>query len=396
MRILYHHRTQGEEPESVHIAAIVAALRRLGHEVDIVGPAPIRTAATRERGGRSWLGRLKGAAPRFVVELAQVAFNVVSAAQLVRALSRARYDFIYERYALYNLAGLVAARIFGLPLVLEVNTLYAQAWRKYYGLRFARLARFTERLAVRRAHAVITVTDVQRAMLEEEGVRPERITVSHNAIDPADFDPERWQSAPLRQRLGLPAVVAGFVGTMNRWQGVQGFAEVIERVAAARHDVGFLFVGDGEGRAGLEAELARRGARQAAVFVGRQPHAAIPEFLAAMDIGLLLDSNAYGSPMKVFEYWAMGKAVIAPEVAPVLEVMRDGETGLLIAPGDAPAMAQRIIALAADQPLRARLAEAGRRRVLASHTWERNAANILEALAAHATPRPSRSKEGAC
>jgi len=99
--------------------------------------------------------------------------------------------------------------------------------------------------------------------------------------------------------------------------------------------------------------------------------------------------------MKVFEYWAMGKAVIAPQVAPVLEVMRDGETGLLIAPGDAPAMAQRIIALAADEPLRARLAEAGRRRVLASHTWERNAAKILEALAAHPSPGPTRSKEGA-
>ncbi|HEY2037637.1 MAG TPA: glycosyltransferase family 4 protein [Steroidobacteraceae bacterium] len=401
MRILYHHRTQGEEPESVHIAAVVAALRRLGHEVDIVGPAPIGVAGESPRasagagGGRSLLGRLKEAAPRFLVELAQLGFNVVSVVQLARALARQRYDFIYERYALYNVAGLMAARAFGIPLVLEVNTLYAQAWRKYYGLRLARLARLTERLAVRRAHAVITVTDVQRVLLEEEGVRPERITVSPNAIDPAEFDPGRWDGG-LRQRLGLPTLVAGFVGTMNRWQGVQGFAEVIEQVAKVRPDVGFLFVGDGEGRAGLEAELERRGARASAVFVGRQPHAAVPEFLAAMDIGLLLDSNSYGSPMKVFEYWAMGKAVIAPRVAPVLEVMRDGETGLLIAPGDAPAMAQHILTLAADARLRAKLAEAGRRRVLASHTWERNAAKILEALAAHPSPRPARSKEGHC
>lgn len=394
MRILYHHRTQGEEPESVHIAAIVAALRRLGHEVDIIGPAPIRAVGTRERSGRSLLGRLKGAAPRFLVELAQVAYNAVSVAQLARASSRGRYDFIYERYALYNVAGLVTARIFALPLLLEVNTLYAQAWRKYYGLRFPRLARFTERLVVRRSHAVITVTDVQRALLEQEGVRPERITVSHNAIDPAEFDPGKWPGSELRQRLGLPAVVAGFVGTMNRWQGVQGFAEVIERVVAARRDVGFLFVGDGEGRAGLQAQLESRGARHAAVFVGRQSHALIPEFLAAMDIGLLLDSNAYGSPMKVFEYWAMGKAVIAPRVAPVLEVMRDGETGLLIAPGDAQAMAQGILTLAADPQLRATLAEAGRRRVLASHTWERNATKILEARATHPTLRTTRSKEG--
>src|SRR4029077_13315475 len=273
MRILYHHRTQGEEPESVHIASIVAALRRSGHEVDIVGPVPL--GAPRERTKSSSIARLKGAMPRVLVELAQLAYNVRSLWQLSVQLRRGRYDFIYERYALYNIAGLIAARMFGLLLILEVNTLYAQAWSKYYGLRFGRLARALERYTFRRVDALITVTEVQRALLEKEGVAAERITVCHNAIDPEEFDPVRNSRNGLRRTLGLPAVTVGFVGTMNRWQGTQGFAEVIQRVVAQRGDVAFLFVGDGEGRGPLHVELQRRGVQNAAIFVGRQPHTAI-------------------------------------------------------------------------------------------------------------------------
>ena len=375
MKILYHHRTQGEEPESVHIANIVAALRAAGHEVTIVGPEPVSRHVSKP----TLTGRIKRRLPRFGVELAQIGYNLKSLWQLVRAIRRLRPAFVYERYGLYNIAGLLAARWFSLPLILEVNTPYAQAWAKYYGLSFPRLARAVERYILRRADRIITVTEVQRGVLEAEGVSPGRLIVCHNAIDPEEFSPARFSGDDLRSALALRPLVVGFIGTMNRWQGVQGFAEVVRSVAAARPDVGFLFVGDGEGRARLQAEIASCGLGDRAVFAGRQPHALVPRYAAAMDIGVLLDSNAYGSPMKVFEYWSMGKAVIAPRVGPVLEILREGETGLLIDPGDAAAMAREIVRLAADPELRHRLGESGRRHVLVTHTWARNAAEILRA-----------------
>lgn len=380
MRVLYHHRTQGAEPESVHIAAIADALARLGHTVDIVGP----TGKQPRRGTAkpSLMGRVKRHTPRLLVELVQIVYNAVSLGKLLRTMFRHRYDLVYERYALYNIAGLLAARAFAKPFVLEVNTLYARAWQKYFGLWFGGLARALERYTVRRADVVVTVSEALRTLLEQEGVEARRITVTPNAIDPREFDPARFAGSDLRAKLGLSGIVAGFVGTMMKWQGVAGFADVVEQVATVRDDVTFLFVGDGESRGALQAELSRRGVSRGVVFVGRQPHAAIPGYIAAMDIGLLLDSNAYGSPMKVFEYWAMGKAVIAPKVPPVLEVMRDGETGLLIAPGDAAAMARNILSLAGDAQLRARMGQAGRAWVLATHTWDQNAAKILDAVAA--------------
>lgn len=378
MRILYLHRTQGEEPESIHILAIVNALKGLGHEVEIVGPTPARGQAARQ-GRRSILGRIKARAPRWAFELMQIGYNAVSFLELARAVRRYRPDFIYERYALFSVAGTAVARWRGIPLILEVNTPYAQAWARYYGLYLKRLARAIERRTLLAADHIITVTHVQKRMLAEEGIPADRITVCHNAIAPHEFDPSRVSANGVRAKLGLRDVVVGFVGTMNRWQGIDRFAEVIRTVLGARNDVSFLFVGDGEFRAPLEEVCRNEGFADRVVFTGRKPHAEVSELVGAMDITVLLNSNAYGSPMKVFEYWAMEKAVIAPRVEPVLEVLRDGETGLLIEPGDAGAMAQCILRLAGDRELRHRLGQAGRAYVVANHTWDRNARAVVEA-----------------
>ena len=375
MRILYHHRTQGEEPESVHIIGIVTSLRREGCDVELEGP--VRLGQLSRRGGPSRLGAIKGRLPRPVLELAQIVFNLPSFAQLCRALLFRRYDLVYERYALYNVAGLLAARLFRRPFFLEVNTPYAQAWAKYYGIRFPRLARAVERWTFRHADHVFTVTEVQRDVLRSEGVRPERISVCHNAIDPDEFNVDRSRIEPLRAELGLRAVVVGFVGTMNRWQGIQGFAEVVREVAAVRDDVSFLFVGDGEARPQLQETLKTLGLMDRAVFVGRRPHDEVPRYLALMDVGVLLDSNAYGSPMKIFEYWAMAKAVVAPRVAPVLEILSDGVNGLLIEPADAQGMARAIVRIAEDPSLGRNLGCAGRNLVIERYTWQVNARAIL-------------------
>ena len=385
MRILYHHRTQGEEPESIHIGAIVAALRAQGHEVRVVGPVDIEhrvaTPAKQASARPPLLVRIKHAVPRVVFELLQIAYNLVAWSRLDRAMREFAPDLVYERYALYGFAGGMVARRRGVPMILEVNTPYAQAWAKYYGLNLQRLARWIERRTLRAADHIITVTHAQSTLLQDIGVRAERITVSHNAIDPQWFDQQRQYDPALRERFGLKGIVIGFVGTMNRWQGIPKFGQVISSVLARHADASFLFVGDGEFRQALEDTCRAQGCLDRVAFAGRQPHVLIPAFVAAMDIAVLLDSNAYGSPMKIFEYWGMGKPVVAPSVPPVLEVVRDGETGLLIEPGNAVQLADRIVELAGDAGLRERLGAAGRAYVRAHHTWRNNAEQVMQAHA---------------
>src|SRR5262249_6590419 len=127
MRVLYHHRTQGEEPESIHIESIVGALRELGHEVRIVGPVEIeshgRVFAAPATSGAAGSGKsggllplIKRSVPRAVLELLQVAYTLVAWRLLDRAIREFRPDVIYERYALFSFAGVALARRRGVPL----------------------------------------------------------------------------------------------------------------------------------------------------------------------------------------------------------------------------------------------------------------------------------------
>lgn len=380
MRILYHHRTQGREPESVHIAGIVDALKAMGHDVLVVGPAPVVFKNTGDA-IPTFAGRVKRAAPRFIFEFLQLGYNAVVFGRVRRAILSFKPDFIYERYALFNFGGLVAAKQQHVPLFLEVNTPYAEAWVKYFGLHLKKLASWIELKILLNADHIFTVTQVQARQLQQRGVLPARISVCHNAIDPADFVPagtaERTASC---EAYGLKGTVVGFVGTMNRWQGMGEFPAVLQEVLTRAVDVNFLFVGDGEFRVPLEEFCAREGFANRVIFTGRMPHAEIPRLLSAIDIAILLNSNEYGSPMKIFEYWAMAKAVIAPSVAPVCEVMRDGLTGLLISPGDAKQMAQKILMLVQNPTLRQKIGDAGRAYVVENHTWHKNACKIVDAF----------------
>src|SRR5215813_13820920 len=118
MRVLYHHRTQGEEPESIHIGSIVAALRELGHEVRIVGPVEMESKghgtaphhASPPASQSNLLARIKRSVPRSVFELLQIGYNVVAWRRLDRAVAEFAPDFIYERYALFGFAGVMLAR----------------------------------------------------------------------------------------------------------------------------------------------------------------------------------------------------------------------------------------------------------------------------------------------
>lgn len=377
MRILYHHRTQGEEPESIHIAAIIQALIGLGHEVHVVAPSGVVRSGS-ARSEPMLLGRIKRAVPGPVFEVLQLGYNVIVYWRLWRAVRQFCPDLIYERYALYNFAGVWLAKRQKIPLILEVNTPYAQAWDHYFGLTLRSLARWIEKRTLLTAKHIITVTEIQRRMLAREGIPIEHISVCHNAIDPEWFDPYRHADPNLKRRLNLKEIVVGFVGTMNRWQGITEFPTVLSAVLTQRSDVCFLFVGDGEFRDTLEKFCRSASFRDRVVFVGRKRHAEIPALIGAMDIAVLLNSNSYGSPMKIFEYLGMQKAVIAPSVGPVTEVLKDGDTGLLITPGDAGQMAQRILQLCADTAFRRRLGLAGRTYVVANHTWRKNAMRIVE------------------
>ena len=367
MRILYSHRVQSRDGQSVHIEELVAALRALGHEVLVVGPGFYEKSGF---GGESRaVARLRRLLPAALQELAEIAYNLPAWRRLAKAHAAFRPDVIYERYNLFHLAGTLQAWRSGTSLLLEVNSPLADERTKFGGLKLARLAHALERFVWRRADKVLAVTGVLRDTIAAAGVPPERIEVIQNGVVLARY-----------QRAGLAAapdpLILGFVGFVRDWHGLDSVIRAM-KAEEAQGPLALTVVGDGPARPALEQLAASLGLADRVCFTGVVPHDEVPTQVARFDIALQPKVVAYASPLKIFDYMAAGCAIVAPDQPNIREILRDGETALLFDPAQEDAMWQAVRRLVADPPLRQRLGEAARRDLEArDYTWLGNARRV--------------------
>lgn len=368
MRILYSHRIQSRDGMGVHVEQMVAALRAAGHEVLVVGPGFYRQAAF---GGESRLVPwLRAHLPAVLNELAELAYNLPAWRRLHRAAASFRPDIIYERYNLFHLAGALLARRTGLPFYLEVNAPIAEERSRFGGLRLRGLAGRLEPWTWRSATRVVAVTGVLKAMIAAAGVPAERIEVVPNGIDPAAF-------ADLPARPAAPdPLVLGFVGFVRDWHGLDAvIAAMAAHAGVPRIDL--VVVGDGPARAALERQAAAAGIGDRVHFTGLAPHDAVPLLVAGFDIALQPRAVPYASPLKIFDYMAAGRAIVAPDQPNIREILTDGHTALLFDPARPAELWRAVLRLAADPALRVRLGAAARAEVdRCGYTWARNAARL--------------------
>ena len=367
MRILYSHRIQSRDGQSVHVEALVGALRKLGHDVLVVGPGFYQKAGF---GGESRLiSLIRSWLPLVLGELAELAYNVPAYWRLHRASTVFRPELIYERYNLYYLAGAVLARRTRVPLFVEVNAPLAEERSRHGGLRLRRLAHRLERFVWRSGDRVLAVTAVLGDMVAAADVPEGRIEVVPNGIDPDDF-----VGLPARQNPSGP-VVLGFVGFVRDWHGLD--AVIAAMAAHADIPLELVVVGDGPALPTLQRQAADLGIADRVRFTGLQPHEAIPGLVAGFDIALQPRVVAYASPLKLFEYMAAGKAIVAPDQPNIRETLVEGETALLFDVQDPDAMWRGICRLANDPVLRERLGTQARSEIARrDYTWRGNAERI--------------------
>jgi glycosyltransferase involved in cell wall biosynthesis len=373
MRFLYSHRVQSKDGQSVHIEELIGALRRQGHAVDVVGPA-FYDAAGFGGGDRSLVASLKAHLPGAAYELAELGYNAVSGPALLRRGRAVVPDAIYERYNLFHLAGLAARRVLKRPLLLEVNSPLAEERKRHGDLKLVQLARRIEARTWRGADVVLPVTESLAAYVRAAGVPSERIHVVQNGIDPRRY--EALDPRPWRERLGLgpDEIAIGFVGFVRPWHGLD---RVLDQMAHdPRAQLRLVVAGDGPVRADLEAQAARLGIAARVQFLGLVGRDEIPSLLAAFDIALQPRVVAYASPLKLFEYMAAARAVVAPAMPNIREILTDGLDALLVE-DDPEALWRAVVALADDALLRARLGAAARRTLeQRDYTWDGNARRI--------------------
>jgi glycosyltransferase involved in cell wall biosynthesis len=147
-------------------------------------------------------------------------------------------------------------------------------------------------------------------------------------------------------------------------------------------DVRLLMVGDGPDRQACQALAARLGVAERIEWTGAMPNPDTLRRLAACDVLTspqtpLVNQPYFQSPIKLFEYMALGRPIVASRLGQMAELLTDGRTARLVTPGDAQELAAAILAVLRSPDRGQAMADAARREVEEMHTWDHRAQTVL-------------------
>lgn len=376
MRILYHHRIASKDGQYVHVSEIVSSLRTLGTDLQMVAPKFSEGDAFGAEGGI--VAKLKKQLPKALYEFLELGYSFVDFCKMVAGILRFRPDVIYERYQIFMPSGVLAAKLFRIPLLLEVNAPLFDERSNYGGLGLPALARWSEGFVWRNASVVLPVTGVLARMVQSRGVQPARIRVIPNGVNDEQFlVPASARAIPA---LRPGQIVVGFVGFCREWHELDKVVRLIAEDASK--NLFFLIVGDGPVIPSLKQQVAEMGCSDRVHFAGLVGRSEMPGWLAAIDIAIQPAVVPYASPLKLIEYLAAGKAIVAPAQENIRELLEHEQNALLFTEGHTGQLIAAIRRFAGDRELRRRLSAAARETIERKQLlWRHNAQRIIDLAA---------------
>jgi glycosyltransferase involved in cell wall biosynthesis len=264
---------------------------------------------------------------------------------------------VYTRLAMFDQ---------GVPLVSTCHNWLDEGWRtSLYGV--------VDRYVLRSFPRVVAVSEEVRQRLLKAGVLQERIRIIPNGIDLRPFTVERAPD-PIDWSKDRPAMI-GMVARLSAEKGVDLFLRAAAQVAGTISHARFVIVGDGPDRDELEAMIDQLKLRPFVLMLGRRND--MPAQYASFDV-LVSSSRKEGLPIAILEAMASGLPLVATAVGDVCNVVRNGETGILLPTGDPGALASAIVDLVRDHAKRRRLGSAARQWVESQYSAERMSNEYLD------------------
>jgi len=353
----------------------VGAARRLGHEVVLITPREGMSAGGAAAALEDAL-RDFGIAERFPVKpIPRLAFKGRGRRSfdlLAACWARARgFDLVWSRefYAAHY------SSAFGLNTIIEHHHPFNE-----------RQAEVARRMLRRDSfRGVAAISDVHRRLLTAGGWPEDRVVTAHSGVDLARFEGASAANGDGRARLAAPGQpVVLYAGSLYAGKGGDQILLAAERMRGTK----FVLLG---GRDFEVARLKERAARLGLSNVeltGHVPHAAVPAYLSAADILVAPFTEdgrdvagkviiPFASPIKLFEYMAAGKPIVASDVGAIPEILRHEENALLSQPGSVDELVRNLSRLLCDAALSERLGAAARSDVRA-YSWEKRVARVLD------------------
>ncbi|MEO6562229.1 MAG: TIGR04063 family PEP-CTERM/XrtA system glycosyltransferase [Nitrosospira sp.] len=264
-------------------------------------------------------------------------------------------DILHAHSPVLNaLPALRVGRRLGIPVVYEIRAFWEDAavdhgTSREGGIRY-RLTRYLESYALRRVDAITTICEGLRGDILGRGIAPERVTVIPNAVSIENFTVGQLPDLHLAKYLGLDGkLLLGFIGSFYAYEGLGILLQALPKMLSRNPDIRVLLVGGGPQAKELKILAAQLGIEDKVIFTGRVPHDQVQRYYNLIDVliypRLKMRLTDLVTPLKPLEAMAQGRLVVASDVGGHLELIRDGETGILFKAGDPDALALKVLGL---------------------------------------------------
>lgn len=370
MRILYiaNARIPTEKAHGLQIMKTCEALAAAGEDVELVIPwrfnhirqGPHDYYSVRNIFSITVLPSLdlSGIVPKVGFWIQSFTFGLVATLYALR--KRAEVIYSRDEYTLYYLS-FIKSNIFWESHVVKDS--------------------FLERRVLRRCRGVVTITNSLRDYYARQGIAGAKILVAPDAADFEKFIIHNPRSL-IREELGLPkdAKIVMYTGHLYDWKGASVLLSAALNSKFKRQKVKFIFVGGTKSDIGIFRKTA--GSANNVLILGHKPHDQIPKYLAAADVLVLPNSaredisRLYTSPMKLFEYMASERPIVASDLPSLREILNE-QNSVLVSPDDPAALAAGIEKLLHDHSFGERLASQALSDVQ-GHTWNKRARKIID------------------
>jgi len=290
-------------------------------------------------------------------------------------------DVIYGRLSNLSFSFFFISKIFRIPYVVEVNGLLIDE-EKMIGRPkvLTRLTRLNEKLNYKQADKIVAVTQgIKDEIKKLHSIPDEKIVVIENGANTDLFKPMHQEKAKKELKLEEKKNYICFVGNLAPWQGVEFLIQSAPLILKESTHTKFMIIGDGPMKEELIDLAEQMAVSDKFIFTGVVPYEEVPKYINASDICVVYKKplkSGY-SPLKLYEYMACEKPVIASRVEG-FEILEENHAGILVEPENPKELAKAIIKLLKDERLRRELGENGRKYVTKNHSWEAVARRVAE------------------
>ncbi|APH03559.1 glycosyltransferase family 4 protein [Bacillus weihaiensis] len=381
MKILYLSWFHSGEGSQVHANEFMHAMREIGNEI-----IPIELSLRNQNyleniKLQKSLVQAKSSYPKLVLkEIKSLLLNIPRILRLLKLYKKHKPDSIINRYSIYDISAIIVGKILKIPVVYEVNgsVIYE---RDIEGRYYLKLARWFEKFIFKHANVVTVVSnellnyfkeneyDTTKSIVIPNGVDIDKFTLNASAPEQLKQINEKWANK----------TVLGFLGSLKSWHGVERIIDLIPSLIKENPNIRFLIIGDGNERERLEEKIKNYEIEDYVFITGFLNYQDVPGAINLFDIALAPYNNIdffYFSPLKVFEYMAMAKPVIAPRLGQCQDLIQDSHNGFLLDENTNEDLKQKILLLAKDESLIQQMGANAREFIKNHYTWTVNAEKI--------------------